>query len=164
MVEIKQEFPVDNAEGQGNNSDMKENVVNNSDGPTNQRSNHKKENQENYSSGQTYYWKGNNEDVGVIMTLRSEVYEHKVLFTTFTDKLKNYVTQNFDHANDMVTILDKHKDPVDAINKLQPQDLTEDEQKSEVSKMIQKEKVRNHMERLTKLDNNKMKLYGVIWG
>ena len=163
MVEVKREHPTSVSDVQ-TSGDNNENIIGNSDDtPNNQRNNFKKE-QDNYSSGQPYNWKGNNEDVGVIMTLRSERYKNKVLFSTFTDKLKKYVTQNFDHANDMVTILDKHKDPVTAINALQPEDLTEEEQKSEVSKMIQKEKVRNHMDRLTKLDNNKMKLYGVIWG
>ena len=90
---------------------------------------------------QPYNWKGSNEDVGLIMCLRSERYENKALFTTFSDTLKKHVIQNFEYVSDIVSIIDKYIDPVNIINKLQPKDLTDKQSKSEVAKMIQKEKV-----------------------
>ena len=154
---------------QGDTGTTKENIppasnAGNSNTNNNRSQSNKKGNQSTFSPSQQYNWKGSNEEVGLIMCLKSERYENKVLFTTFSEKLKNHVIQNFEHANDIVSIIDKYVDPVKIIHKLQPADLTKEQNKSEVAKMIQKEKVRNHIERLTKLDNNKMKLYGIIWG
>ena len=42
-----------------------------------------------YSITQTYKWNGKNEDLKSILALKSERYEQKVLYTTFTDNLKN---------------------------------------------------------------------------
>ena len=117
-----------------------------------------------YSPTQPYDWKGRKESIGVILALRSERYANKVLFTTFTERLCNHVAQEFDYPGDIVTMIDKMEDPTSEINRKQPVDLTDDQSKSEVMKMMKKKEVETHMDRLSNLDTNKMALYGLIWG
>ena len=108
-----------------------------------------------------YDYKGENEDIGVVLALRDERFAHKVVYSTFIDKLKNYVLQNYSYPKDVVPILNKLQDPKATIEANQPTDPTTS---GKVADAILKEKIRKHISRLTILDNNKVMLYGAIWG
>ena len=99
-----------------------------------------------------------------ILALKSERYERKVLYITFTEDLKNYVSQNYKFTHDMVPIIDKFIDPKKDIEADVPPDLTPPtEAKSEVLKWIRKTEVEEYMERRATLSKNKMSLYSLIW-
>ena len=117
-----------------------------------------------YSITQTYKWNGKNEDLKSILALKSERYEQKVLYTTFTDNLKNYVSQNYKFAHDLVPIIDKFIDPKSDIEADVPPDLTPTESASEVLRWICKTEVEEYMDRRAALVKNKMSLYGLVWG
>jgi hypothetical protein len=85
-----------------------------------------------YAQHKPLTYAGENEDVGVVLALRSKRYSKKVVFGVFIEKMKNYVLQNFVDGKDMMPILDKLEDPKNDIIADQPKDLTDDEQKSEV--------------------------------
>ena len=127
-----------------------------------------KPNQNNYSSSYTvtqpYKWTGKNDDLKSILALKSERYEQKVLYSTFTDDIKNYVSQNYKFAHDLIPIIDKFIDPKKDIEADVPKDLTDSEAKSEVSRWIRKTEVEVHMDRRASLVKNKMALYGLVWG
>ena len=113
---------------------------------------------------QGYEYEGENSTIGVVLALKSERFNMKVVFSSFIEKLKNYILTNFDDSRDMMPILENLKDPTDEIKSNQPIDLTKDEETSDVKKWIKQEEIKKHINRLTTLDNNKETLYGLIWG
>ena len=169
--------------GEAPTGDNKENVTpsNNNRGGSNSKDQNRSGNNNGmtYNNNQPYSWKGRNESFGLILGLKSERYEFKTLFSTFVERLKNHALQEYSHGNDIVNMLEKYKDPSEEINSLLPrksnlqstkvktEDGDEEEQdqySKEMENMILKELVKNHIHRVTKLDSNKMKLYGLIWG
>ena len=106
-------------------------------------------------------YKGKNKDIGVILALRDERFTHRVVYTAFVEKLKNYVLQNYDYPKDMVPILSKLQDPKATIEANQP---TDSSTSGKVADAILNERIKKHIARLTILDNNKVMLYGAIWG
>ena len=76
-----------------------------------------------------YDYQGKNPSIRVILALKSKRFNKKVVFSTFIDKLKNYILTNFDKSRDILPILDNLKGPGDNIKKAQPVDLTEEEKK-----------------------------------
>ena len=115
-------------------------------------------------SSQAYNYGGESEHIDVILALRTERFNKKVVYSTFIDKLKNYVLVNFSEANDIIPILEHRKDTIDNVKGERPKDLESDEKDSDVAKMIMAEEVKEHVKRLRVLRNNKQTLYGVIWG
>ena len=73
-----------------------------------------------------------NEDLDVILTLKTERYKNNVLFSVFNDHLKNHVAQKYKYAHDLIPIIDKYQDPKDDIDADCPIDLTLSESKSQV--------------------------------
>ena len=83
------------ASNKENNNNNIPNKNNGSNTKNNQSNNNKNKINNNYTTQQTYNWKGKNEDLKAIIGLKSERYEHKVLFSIFNDHLKNYITQHY---------------------------------------------------------------------
>ena len=54
------------------------------------------------------------------LTLKSEKLANKVTFTTFIEKIKNYVLTEFDDGKDMMPILEHLTDPKDKVTKKNP--------------------------------------------
>lgn len=69
-------------------------------------------------------FEGENSSIGVVIGLKSERFNKKVVFSTFVENLKNHILTNFDDSKDMMPILDNLKDPIDQIKREQPIDLT----------------------------------------
>ena len=113
---------------------------------------------------QGYEYKGENNDIGIILALRSERFNNKVVYLTFVEKLKIYVLTNFEYARDIIQVLEQLKDPTNDIIAKQPKDLNDADKDSEVAKWMKMEKVKQHIKRLNTLEENKETLYGLIWG
>ena len=121
-----------------------------------------------YSSGrkthsQGVHFNGDNEDLTVILALRSKSFDNKVMFSTFIEKLKHHVLTSFTDARDMMPILEKLEDPRAELVLKQPVDLPPETKDSPVAQAQKTEEVKRHMKRLTNLDANKEALYGLIW-
>ena len=85
-------------------------------------------------SQQGYDYQGEKPEIGVILTLKNERFSNKVVFSTFVDKMKNYVLTHFNNGKDMVPILEALKHPESDVKSDEPKDLTDDEKKSDVKK------------------------------
>ena len=99
-----------------------------------------------------------------VLSLKSERYENKVLFSTFSEHLKIYVFQHYKFPHDLVPIIEKYLDPKDDIEADIPNNLTEREALSEVNRWIKKSEVEEHMDRQAALVKNKMAMYGHLCG
>ena len=115
-----------------------------------------------YSQG--YDYKGEEPKVGVIMALRSERLNHKMIYSSFIEKLKNYILSNFDDAKDVVPIVEELRDTMQDVLNDEPIELAPGEEKSRVKLWLKQEEVKRHMKRITNLRNNKETLYGLVWG
>ena len=116
------------------------------------------------SHRQGYEYQGENTDVGHILALPSEKFSNKVVFSTFIDKMKNYVLTNFEGGKDLLPILEFMKDPKPDIDAQEPVDLSTEEVKSEVKKWMKQEEVKLHIKRLKGLERNQEKMYAIVWG
>ena len=56
------------------------------------------------SSNYGVNYKGDNDDIAVILALRTESFNNKVMFSTFIEKLKNHVLTSFSDGRDMMPI------------------------------------------------------------
>ena len=118
-------------------------------------------NKKGHSQG--VHFSGDSDDLTVILALRSESFNNKVMFSTFIEKLKHHVLTSFTDARDMMPILEKLEDPRAEIVKNQPIDLEGEAKDSPVAVAQKTEEVKRHKKRLTNLDANKEALYGLIW-
>ena len=94
---------------------------------------------------QGYDYTGEKSEIGIILALKNERFANKVVFTTFIDKMKNYVLTSFSEAKDMMPILESLKDPKTDIKSKQPIELTDDETKSDVLRWMKLEEVKLHV-------------------
>ena len=78
--------------------------------------------------------------------------------------MKNHVMTNFVHGKDIVPVLGALKDPKADLDNVEPKELTDKEQKSEVKRWMKQEEVKLHIKRIKTLISNKEKLYALIWG
>ena len=113
---------------------------------------------------QGYDYKGEKSEIGVILALKNERFANKVVFSTFVEKMKNYVLTNFTEAKDMMPILESLKDPKDDIESKQPSDFPDDSKTSEVARWMKLEQVKLHVKRVAVLETNKETLYALVWG
>ena len=109
-------------------------------------------------------YKGQNYSVGVVLALRHERFKHKGVYTSFVDQVRTYILENYDNVSDILTILDQLTDPKSDIEKTEPKDLEGKDVNSEVKKWKKQAEVRKYFQRLTDLENNQEKLYGLVWG
>ena len=104
-----------------------------------------------------YNYEGENATIGLILALPSEKLNNKVAYTTFIDKMKNYVLTTFEEGKDMMPILEFLVDPKTIIQAEEPTDLTIEEMKSTVKQWLKQEEVKQYSKRLKLLRHNKEK-------
>ena len=132
--------------------------------PYNSNSSDRLKTSSSVSHRQGYDYKGENSAVGHILALPSENFGNKVTFSTFVDKMKNYVLTKFEGGKDLLPILDFMKDPKPSVDAEEPTDLSKDDYQSEVKKWMKQEEVKLHIKRLQVLQRNQDKLYAIVWG
>ena len=114
--------------------------------------------------GQGYDYKGEHDKIGVILALRSEPFNHMVIYTCFVEKIKTYILSNFDDAKDLIPIVEELRDSMQDVINDEPTELNPGNQNSMVKLWMKQEEVKRHVKRITNLKNNKETLYGVVWG
>ena len=127
-------------------------------------SNQSKSKRDTNSYSQGYEYKGENDGVGVILALRTERFNHKVVFSSFSDKLRNYVVSNFKDAKDIVPMIEELRDTTAEVYGEEPGNLTGQDALNAVKVIIKTEQVKRWMRRIENLKNNKATLYGLVWG
>jgi len=76
------------------------------------------------------------------------------------EALGEYISKTLDYPRDMAGLCKSYTIPV----LIEPQDLTEEEMKSETKKLIWKTKVTNFVKREEIQEKNKQIVFSVIWG
>ena len=88
-------------------------------------------------------YEGDTLRVGGILTLRTENITKKITLDTFRKKLATYINKELTHATDVVCVVKYMKDPkINFDNKNKPRELTEEEAKSSMNKMIQDQELK----------------------
>ena len=116
------------------------------------------------SNAQAIDYAGQTKDLGAILALRNERFNHKVIFSTFIEKLKVYVLTNFSHASDMLPIVESLTDPTEDVINDEPTEVSPTEATLHVKVWLKQEQVKNHIKRIRDLESNKQSLYGIVWG
>ena len=103
--------------------------------------------------------------VGAVLALSSERIDKKLPFEQFKDKLVNYVGREFPNGDDIVCIIKSHKDPKPAFDKKHlPEELSEEDKKSDIKVKIQSERIKRYVVKEDELKSSLNKLYNIIWG
>ena len=153
---------------QGSDTKFTEKDAEAPDKPTDHKQDNKRNNgntrRDNISFYQGADFKGENENIGVVLALRTERFNHKVVFSSFTDKLKNYVVSNFNDAKDIVPMIEELRDTTQDVQNDEPANLTGTDATNAVKVIIKTEQVKRWMRRIEIHKNNKSTLYGLVWG
>ena len=111
-----------------------------------------------------YGFEGAKSEIGGVLGLKHEKMKYKVIFDNFIEKFTTYLTSNLTGARDVVkTIIDKD-DMMKRIEKEMPEDLTEEEKKSEVRVLLKTEEVKKFGARRQLAKDNTVKAFGLLWG
>ena len=100
------------------------------------------------SNLQGYDHKGDKEEIGMILALRSKSFNNKVVYSSFVKKIKNYIISNFYDAQDMIPILMELRDPTNDVLLDEPAYLPPKYAKHSVKLMLKQEQVKRHAKRL----------------
>ena len=112
-------------------------------------------------------YKGECEDIGYILALRSEKFDRKVQFKIFLEKLGTYIISNLKDGGDIQPLYTNLVDPNDNFTtKYKPTkpDYGTSGIIDEVDLEIYREEVKQFVQRKTNMRRNIEKAYGLIWG
>ena len=110
-------------------------------------------------------YKGYTPEVGYILALCTEKLTKKITFDTFQEKLVTYINKELTYAMYVVYVVKHMKDTkINFNNKNKPKDLTEEEAKSPMNKMIQDQELKQYVYKKQALKNNLNKSFSIIWG
>ena len=113
---------------------------------------------------QGYDYKGEKEEIGLILALRTKRFNNKVVYTSFVEELQNYVLSNFNDAVDVIPIIEELRDTTEEVRNDVPMTLKGDDKNNLVQQWIKQEQVKRYFRRIENLRNNKETLYGLVWG
>ena len=107
---------------------------------------------------------GDTPEVDSILALRTEKITKKLTFDTFREKLATYINIELTHATDVVCVVKHIKGTkINFYNNNKPKDLTEEEAKSSMNKMIQDQEVKQYVYKKQDFKNN-LKLFSLSFG
>ena len=112
----------------------------------------------------SYNFEGAKAEIGVVLGLKHEKMKSKVMFDDFVETFTNYLTSNMTGARDVVRTITERDDALERIDKEMPVDLTAEEAKSEVKKLLKTEEVKKFGNRRQQAKDNLVKVFGLIWG
>ena len=89
------------------------------------------------------YFTGEESNVGASLGLITQNMNLKANFDVFIKKLENYMMQTCNKPGDVVVLVRDMEDPkINFQNKQTPKDLTEDQEKSRLQKIIQEQRIK----------------------
>jgi hypothetical protein len=110
-------------------------------------------------------WQGAKKDIGVVLGLRTERLTYKQTFEVFKDKLATYVLSDFSNPKDILPVIKKMTDPMNAFKTNHaPSELSEEDSKKSIEQAMQSHRIKLYIAREMSLKDNMDKLYGTIIG
>ena len=94
--------------------------------------------------------------------LKSQCFNNKVTYTTFSECLKNHILSNFEDIHDMVPLI--LQDTMPDVILYKPVDLQGKDLNSKIKTWLKMEEVKLHAKRTKNLKDNKQILFRVVWG
>ena len=131
------------------------------------RSNNQRRRQPRQITSNSFLYKGQCEEIGVLLALRSEKFKKKVQFQVFIEKFSTYVISNLKDRGDIQCMYKDFKDPTSdfqTMNKPIKPDPSTDPNVDEVDVDLYKEEVKQFVQHKMNLRRNIEKSYGLIWG
>ena len=142
------------------NTDTSGNEKNNTQSTGNRRNDRRSQ-----FTGNERTWQGEKPEIDGVLGLRTEWLDKKMSYSTFMEKMVEYVLREFTNANDVLSLVRDEVNPTDDFetNNL-PKDLSDTDKKSEVKVAIQQQRIKLYVTREMELDNNVRKIYGLVKG
>ena len=136
------------------------NESNNTQSTTNRRSDRRSQ-----SNGNERTWQGEKPEIDGVLGLRTEWLDKKMSYSTFMEKMVEYVLREFKNANDVLSLVRDEVDPmVNFETNNLPKDLSDEDKKSEVKVAVQQQRIKLYVNREMELGNNVRKIYGLVKG
>jgi hypothetical protein len=126
---------------------------------SNNRNNNNARARTNPRTTQVSNFKGSVPDVGAVIRTMAES-KTQGSYKAFQEKLVGYIMEKYEHPRDIAPIVRDLEDM--DLEQHEPQDPEEDASATKVQ--IHREKVKRHLNQMEALEDNKMRVYGVVWG
>ena len=111
-------------------------------------------------------YEGDTPEIGAVLALQNENVDKKVNFTVFCERIGTYIMKEYKNGEDVISVT-KDTD-VDVIKEFKkekkPEDLTDEERKSNVEVEIKKEEIKAYVRDLKILVSNMKKMYSLVFG
>jgi hypothetical protein len=104
-------------------------------------------------------FKGSIPEIGAVIGTKTES-RTQGSFKMFQEKLVGYIMEKYDHPRDIAPVVRDLEDM--DLDKHEPEDP--DKNASATKIQIHREKVKRHLNRMEALEDNKMRVYGLVWG
>ena len=136
------------------------NESNNTQSTANRRNNRRSQSNRNERT-----WQGEKPEIDGVLGLRTEWLDKKMSYSTFMEKMVEYVLREFTNASDVLPLVRDEVDPMVGFEaKNLPKDLSDVDKKSEVKVAVQQQRIKLYVTREMELDNNVRKIYGLVKG
>ena len=106
---------------------------------------------------------GEVDDFGAVLGTTTEHIEHKDQWKNISEKLKKYVLQYFHNHEDIIVLVRDRKTPMTVLNTSIHSALSTQDQKDPIIVMIQTKKIEQYVKNRSRLRQNIIRLYGLIW-
>ena len=112
-----------------NNNNDRTNTDNNRSGGQNNRNNRNRNRANTYVSNHQKDWKGDSEDIGVVLGIKIEKLSNQTSVDGLVKKLEGYAKQNLEYYKDVLCIVTEGKDPVPKLEAEKANLVAEDQKK-----------------------------------
>ena len=142
---------------------------NNNSNRNSQRGNNRNNRNNNYVSNHPKDWKGETEEVGLVLGIKSEKLSNQTSVDGLLEKLEGHAKKTFDHYKDVLCLIVETEDPVAKLEK-ERENLVTDEQKQKIKngdpfeQAMMKDVITRYGNRKATLDKNIGKVCEIIWG
>lgn len=167
----------DSGNSDGSQRDTSINTDNNNIGGNNHRQQHNRNNrnsghggnsQSSYTSNHSKEWKGDCEDLALVLGIQPERLSHQTSVDGLLEKLESYIKRHFDFSEDIICLF-TNEDPIEKLNKVKDTLITE-EQKVKIANgdpfesALMKDAITRYGNRKLALTKNIGKVFELIWG
>ena len=112
-------------------------------------------------------WQGEKPEIDGKMGLRKKWLDKKMSYSTFMEKMVEYVLRDFTNANDVLPLVRDEVDPMMGFEaKKLPKDFffSDVDKKLEAKVAVKQQRIKLYVIRETELGNNMQKIYGLVKG
>ena len=129
---------INTQDNQETNTGASGNENNNTQNTGNRRNDRRSQTTENERT-----WQGEKPEIDGVLGLRTEWLDKKMSYSTFMEKMVEYVLREFTNANDVISLIRDEVNPtVDFEANNLPKDLSDTDKESEVKVAVQQQRIR----------------------